>query len=272
MVDSPVLPAFRQHAPAVIVARLLPLHAAVYATLMAMDRRTLGIALCALLLWFAAIGGLRYRTLRPLPFLICFFLALALFPEVPNHGYVFSAALLAAAFFRADISRERIVLISGYRYLVAIVFFWSGVQKLWAGTWTQGQFLIYEIGHSARFGQVFAWLANRAEQRAYRAGGPFLGHGLLLLASNLVWIAEIAIGLGLLASRDIMQKRVAWAALFLILGVEFVARESVFGLLVIGLLWPTLDKRFSIHWLWVLVPIELFAILGRLSLVPGGFH
>jgi len=272
MVDSPGLPVFREHQPAVIVSRLLPLHAGVYGTLMAMDHPTSGPILCAVSLWLAAIAALRFPALRALPWVACLALNVLLFPEVPNHGYVFCLALLAIAVFRSDLPDERIVLTSGYRYLAAIVFFWSGVQKLWAGTWAQGQFLIYEIGHSARFGQIFAWLANRAEQRAYRTGGPFLGHGILVLASNLVWITEIAIGLGLLVSRDVTQKRVAWAALLLLLGVEFVARESVFGLLVLGLLWPTLDKRFSIHWLWILVPIELLAIWGRLSLVPGGFH
>jgi hypothetical protein len=272
MVDSPALPGFRHPPPTLVVAQLLPFHAAVYGTLMAIDHRALGPIHCAVSLWLAAIAALRFPTLRALPWLACLFLNALVFPEVPNHGYVLGLALLAIALFRADLPDERLVLATGYRYLVGIVFFWSGVQKLWSGTWSQAQFLIYEIGHSARFGQVFAWFTNRSEQRAYRMGGPFLGHGLLVWASNFVWIAEIAIGIGLLLSREVMKKRFAWAALLLLVAVEFVARESVFGLLVVGLLWPTVDKRFSIRWLWILVPIELLAILGRMSLVPGGFH
>jgi hypothetical protein len=272
MVDVPALTAVRQCEPTGIVSRFLPLHAAVYGTLMAMDRRTSVTTLCAVSLWVVAMGALRFPVVRSMPFLVCLLMTGSIFPEVPNHGYVFCAALLATALFRAGLREEEIALASGYRYLVAIVFFWSGMQKFLAGTWTQSQFLIYEIGHSERFGRAVGWLATRAEQRAYRIGGPFSSHGPLMLVSNFVWIAEIVIALGLLSAQSVLQKRAAWAALVLLVGVEFVARESVFGLLVAGLLWPTIDKRFSLRWLWLIVPIELLAIGGRLSLVPGGFH
>lgn len=270
--DSTALPAVRQNEPVVTVSRLLPLHAAVYGTLMALDHRTSMTLLCAVSSWIVALAALRFPAIRAWPFLVCIFLTTAIFPEVPNHGYLLCAALLATALFRADLWEEALTLTCGYRYLVAIVFFWSGIQKLWASTWTQGQFLLYEIGHSARFGQVLGWLATRAEQRASRIGGPFSTHGALMFVSNFVWIAEMIVGLGLLSARSVNQKRAAWAAIVLLVGVEFVARESVFGLLVVGLLWPTIDKRFSLHWLWLLVPIELLAIGGRLSLIPGGFH
>jgi hypothetical protein len=272
MVDPRVLPALPRDAPVAVVAWILPLHAAVYGSLAAIVHPSLATFVAAVISWMAGLLTLRFPSARHGSFLVCIATAIVIFPDVPNHGYVLCLALGANSFFGVHAADERRALTQNFRYLAAIVLFWSGVQKVWAGTWTQGQFLSYEIGHSPRFGEFFAWLTTRVEQRAYRTSGPFLTHGTLSFASNLLWIAEIILGLALLSTRDVWQKRAAFATLLLLVGVEIIARESVFGLLMAGLLWPTLETRFSLRWLWLVVPIELLALGGRLSLVSGGFH
>lgn len=256
----------------VLVARYLPLHAAVFGTIAAVahpDALKVGLAVA---LWISGIGAVFHRAARVASFLLCSFASALLFPTIPNHGYVLCVALLIGAIFDTEISTERVNMADGFRYLGAIVLFWSGVQKLLGGTWTNGQLLAHEIGHSPRFWQAFGWMTDRAERHAYRTSGPFLGNTSLMVMSHFVWILEIAVGLGLLTSRAPMRKTAAIVALFLIAGIEVVAREGVFGIIMVALLLPVTNARFRARWLWLVVPIELLAIGGRLALVPGGFH
>lgn len=224
------------------------------------------------MLWLSGIVAVFRRAARLVSFFLCIYVSVRLFPTIPNHGYLLCIALLMGAMFDTDHPAEQLTLADGFRCLGAIVLFWSGVQKLLAGTWTHGQLLAYEIGHSSRFYQAFGGMISRAERHAFQTDGPFEGTTLLVVLSNATWILEIVTGLGLLAVHGRIRKVAAIVALMLLLVIELVARESVFGVLMVALLLPAADVRFRARWLWLVVPLELLAIAGRLSLVPGGFH
>jgi hypothetical protein len=255
-----------------LVARMLPLHAAVYGTVVALPHPRVATKCLVVLLWGAAGLATRFRAARMMAVFSCLMLTMHLFPEVPNHGYLFCLALLIAASFDTKSPIERSVMTESFRFLAAIVWFWSGVQKSWSGTWTHGQLLAYEIGHSQRFKYMLGWLTNRAERRALHTDGPFLGNTSLTLLGQSIWILEVAIGIGLLVLPHRFRKHCIGAAIALLIGIEIIARESVFGILMIALLVPSLDIRLRARYLLVLVPIELLTLAGHLSLVPGGFH
>lgn len=265
-VPSPLEPA------AALIVRTLPLHAAVYATLAAIDFPQLPTRVLAVVLWGAAILALRFRVARMASFLACVLLTVHLFPLVPNHGYLFCFALFIGALFETASAIERSAIADGFRYLAAIVWFWSGVQKAWSGTWSHGQLLAYEIGHSPRFAPIFGWLTTRSERHAFRSDGPFIANATLSMVGCSIWILEIGIGIGLLLLPSRHRKHCTWAAMALLVGIEIVARESIFGVLMLALLVPSLDIRLRARYLLCLVPIEFLTLGGRLSLIPGGFH
>lgn len=261
----------RPERASVLVAQYLPLHAAVFGTLVAIDHPHVSTVAGAVFLWVLGVFAIHHRSARTASFLLCVAVSTLVFPLVPNHGYVFCVALLVGAIFDVDTQVERVATEDGFRRLAAIVWFWSGMQKVLSGTWSHGQFLAYEVGHSARFGKIFGALVSSAEQRIFRLDGPFMGNAALSNLSNLVWILEIGVGLALLF-RTRFRHRAAIVGIGLLVAVEVVARESIFGILMVALLVAQLDVRFRARWLWLLVPIEVLAIGGRLSFVPGGFH
>ncbi len=263
---SPLEPA------AALIVRVLPLHAAVYGTLAAIDYPTLRTKVLAVVLWGAAGLALRFQAARGVSFLACVLLTVHLFPLVPNHGYLLCLALFIGALFQTKSTREISAIVEAFRYLAAIVWFWSGVQKAWSGTWSHGQLLAYEIGHSPRFAPIFGWLTTRSERHAFRSNGPFMANATLTMLGCSIWILEIGIGIGLLLLPSRYRKHCTWAAIALLLGIEIVARESIFGVLMLALLVPSLDTRLRKRYLLCLLPLELLTLGGRLSFIPGGFH
>ena len=237
----------------VLVARYLPLHAAVFGTLVAIDHPHTSTVAGAAFLWGVGIFAIHHRAARFASFLLCAFVSALVFPLVPNHGYVLCIALLIGAFFDPDEPIERVVMEDGFRRLSVIVWFWSGMQKVLSGTWSHGQFLAYEVGHSPRFGKIFGALVSSAEQRVFRLDGPFVGNAALSILSNLVWIMEIGVGLALLSDTR-FRHRAAIVGIGLLVAVEVVARESIFGILMVALLVAQLELRLRARWLWLLVP------------------
>jgi hypothetical protein len=260
------------HPASILVVRYLPLHAAVFGTIHAIARPGAITAALAAALWVSGFLAVEHRRARVVSFLLCIGAAAALFPVTPNHGYLLCAALGVGALFDERRDDERASLEHGLVGLAAVVLFWSGAQKLLAGTWTGGQLWAYEIGRSPRFAGALGWLLSGEELRAVKGSGPFLASTPILIAGNGVWLLEIASGLGLLSSRARARRAAALAALALLFAIEAVARESVFGIVMAALLLPATGVKLRAVWLWWLVPLELLAIAGRLSLVPGGFH
>lgn len=153
------------------------------------------------------------------------------------------------------------------RWIVASGLFWSGFMKLWYGHWFGGEFLAFRIATDPGFARVFAAILPDAELVRLVAlenrigAGPFRAEAPLLIAlSNLTWLAEMALGVGLLFERT--RRLALVGSLGLLLAIQLAAREFFFAGLMVGalLLFEPRDRVSAfvpvagagyLAWLWV---------------------
>lgn len=229
------------------------------------------LGLCALLGWNdrfarAAVGSaLALETLT----------VISVFPHNANHQYLAIAllVLIALAFSgaaagadggtsasadssavparpergpRVDPGDARAA-VAAMRWVVLSGLAWSGVMKLRYGYWLGGEFLSYQIATDPGFARVFAPIVPGAEWARLVAlenrigAGPFRAQAPLLVAvSNLTWLAELVLPIGLLGSRTRTIAMVA--SLALLIAIQVGAREIFFaGIMIGGLL--LFDRR-----------------------------
>jgi len=158
------------------------------------------------------------------------------------------------------------------RWMVVVLLVGSGLQKLVHGYWFRAQFLAWSLWRDS-FREVLGPLMpadelSRLMSYGADAGdGPYLVHSVVLVTtSNLVWVAEILLGCLLLFPAT---RRYAWvAASVLVVGLEVVAREMMFGVefLAAILLFARTDvvRRFVVPAAIVLAVL----VLMRLWVVP----
>ena len=191
-----------------------------------------------------ALLGLNTRYSRPAALVALLVLLLGVvtfFPGVANHTY-FEVILLAFLCW-IDRSKEeqRELFFQSCRWFLIIVFFYAGVQKVWYGEYFDGRYLAYLASVAEKTRTAFELLLppeelSRLIGYQIRPGsGPFLVDSLFFKTlSNMAWISEIAVALLLLFRRT--------RTLGIIFGVgtmfaiEFIARELVFGILILNLL------------------------------------
>jgi len=155
------------------------------------------------------------------------------FPQAGNHRYLEIVLAVLLATLDHEREEEGLLLLHALRWIAVVVLFYSGLQKALHGLWFEGQFLAYSVWREG-FADALGWLLPAEEAlrlASYGAApgdGPYLAPGTpLAIVSNLVWLSEVLLAL-LLVPR--LTRRFAWvAALGLILAVEVVAREFMFG-------------------------------------------
>lgn len=199
----------------------------------------------------------------------------ALWPNADNH-FVLETILLVLVAVPGPDGRGAAESLQGLRWVAALVFFITGVQKLLYGLYVRGEFLAFMIGRGDRFGQVFSWLlpsADVARLESYdpmRSGqGPFrVEVPAFLVASNLVWILEIALAPLLLIART---RRIATAVtLLFVLGIQLGAREIGFALLFGTLLLVFLPASIARRILPVQIVFLIWVVLTAWGVLPGG--
>jgi len=155
------------------------------------------------------------------------------FPERGNHAYLEAGFLTLGAGLDLDDEEDRLLHLRAVRWMVCVIFFYAGLQKLMQGYYSQGQYLAFALSKES-----YQWLLRPLlEPAEYQrlvslhgkiGDGPYLVASPLFVAvSNLTWMAEIA----LVPLFVIRRTRVAAvvAALVLILAIEIGARELFFG-------------------------------------------
>ena len=98
------------------------------------------------------------------------------------------------------------LLLPALQLMLAVFFFYTGLQKLLYGYYAGGEYLAFEIAHGGHFGDVFKPFVPAAEFARLRALDPLVdGSGPyrvdawpFQLASNAVIVAELALPIGLL--------------------------------------------------------------------------
>jgi hypothetical protein len=191
----------------------------------------------------------------------------AAFPMNANHDLLVLLVLGLASAFDLERDDERQVLLACARWVMVIVLFTTGVQKLMYGTYFHGEFLGVRIAHSDTFAAAFQYLLPEEEFLRLRGlgddpttqgvalfAGERIGHlpepgtgtyrvqsPLFLVASNAVWVFEMAAPFFLLWRRT--RVAAALATLGFLAGIELGAREYFFGLIFSNLVLLFLPGR-----------------------------
>jgi len=191
------------------------------------------------------------------------------FPAAGNHAYL--EVMLCTLCAGLDVRRrdDQVLFLRSVRWLVVLILFYSGVQKLVHGYWFRGEYLAFSLWIDTFRPVIEPLLAPDEYARLITftrqpGDGPYLVDSLpLLVVSNGVYVAEMGVALLLLVPRA--RTLAVCAAMLLLLAIEVGARELFFGLIMVNalLLFPTVDasRRF----------VPLFAVvLGYLMLVRVG--
>jgi hypothetical protein len=158
----------------------------------------------------------------------------SLFPHTGNHRYLELIFAALFAFLDDENEEERELLLRGLRFMVVVVLFYSGLQKLVHGYYFRGQYLAYALWRD-NFRSVLEPLLSVEEAGRLAAYGEYAGEGPFLvstrpflLLSNAVWVLEMGLGLLLV---PLSTRRAAWAPAFVfVVATEIVARELMFGI------------------------------------------
>lgn len=163
------------------------------------------------------------------------------FPTTPNHLYLH--AWLAGLLVAGDAGRgsERGNGLLALRWTYVIVMFWAGLQKALQGAYLSGQYFFYMISIKAQVRDALGWAVPAEDlERLAGYGLPSLGDGpyladapLILLLSNSAWIGEVLVAVGALVPR--LRRASAWGAIALVIAIELLMREFVFGCMAVYL-------------------------------------
>lgn len=201
----------------------------------------------AALLLGCAIAGWRDRFARPasaLAFILLLGVVVSVYPENGNHQYL-SLLLLTLVLLvdsqGPESDRDALAALQSMRWIAAIGVFWAGVMKLIYGYWLGGEFLAFRVATDPGFTLALGILVPEHElSRLVSLGldpgaGPFRADApLLIVVSNMTWLLELILPLGLLWSRTRAISMVATILLFV--AIQLGAREVFFGGVMVGLL------------------------------------
>jgi len=195
------------------------------------------------------------------------------FPLVSNHSYLEFILISLYCWIDSSRAEERELFLQACRWLAVIIFFYSGVQKLWYGEYFDGRYLAYLAAMADRTRTGFELIIppeefSRLATYAAQAGsGPFLIDSTLFrLLSNSAWITEIVLSL-LLLCRRVWLPAVVFG-IFTVFIIEFIAREFIFGILMISLLFLFCRRDVNRRLLPVYVVFLGYLVAVRLDWVP----
>jgi len=199
------------------------------------------------------------------------------FPATGNHAYLELAFCLLALLLDpfapppAGAADARLYL-RAVRWMVCVVFFYGGVQKLVHGYWWQGQYLAYSLANES-FRDLLRFLLPAGEVARLAALTGRVGDGPYLLTTPLARLVSIGVCVAEIALAPLL----AWqrtrpvalvAALLFLLAIEIPAREVFFGLVFANAV--LLFARTDLHRRFVPAVALLLALLllVRLGVLP----
>lgn len=163
------------------------------------------------------------------------------FPQTANHAGLTLACLLFLSFLDERREDEAVLAGAALRLTPAIVFVWSGIQKVLLGTWDRGEFLAYSLARTPRFAPLSLFVPREELFRLTSINPAAIGDGpyafdsvVPLVLSNGTCVAELLLPLFLLFKRT--RAAAATGLIILLLLIESVAREVFFGGLMLALL------------------------------------
>ena len=195
------------------------------------------------------------------------------FPATANHTSLELTICALGALLDIRRAEDRALIVLAVRWVVCVIFFYSGLQKVVHGYWFQGQYLTYALSSDAdrRLLRYLLPSAEAARMTSYTGAvgdGPYLVSApLFLAATNVVWVLELLAAPLLLARRT--RPMAIVVCVLLMLGIESAARELFFGLVFVnGLLLFTPRDVHSRLVVPVCVVLALL-LLSRLGVLPA---
>ncbi len=191
-----------------------------------------------------ALAALKRNWARPAAAMIALILfgkMLATFPAASNHSLLELAGVTLLALLDRQLPEERSILQQALCWMVAIVLFSSGLQKVLYGTYFDAQFLGAFIALKPSFAQAFGSLLPAAELSRLQSlpmsegAGPFAVDSVaVVVLSNAVYAFEMAAPAFLLWSRT--RAFGMLAAIVFTVALQTAARELLFGGLLVNML------------------------------------
>jgi len=195
------------------------------------------------------------------------------FPMVANHLWI-ETLLLVVLLMLGESEEENVLFRQFACGLAFVVFFYSGLQKLWYGTYFDGQYMATKIALVDHYYDFFAIFipvdkldALKSHVPIQAGSGPFrIDSFVFIVFVNLVWITEIAAGVLLFFRRTRLIG--LFFGLLVMFGIELVAREVFFGILFVSMMMAFV--RFNVlRWLTpVLACMYAFLVCVHFR-VPG---
>ena len=195
------------------------------------------------------------------------------FPLISNHSYL--EGILLSLYLWIDSSRleERELFLQACRWLTVIIFFYTGVQKLWYGEYFDGRYLAYlsTIAPRTRAGfELFVSSEELSRLVGYGTqpgSGPFvIDSTIFKVLSNSAWISEIILGLLLLFRRT--WRLAVVFGIFTVFIIEFIAREFIFGIFMVSMLFLFCQRDINRRLLPIFVVLLAYLVAVRLEWVP----
>lgn len=172
-------------------------------------------------------------------------------PFTANHVALEALVLALLALLDERDEAEGALLLASLRWSTAVMFLYTGLQKLWWGYWSQGEMLAYLTATEERFALALGRLLPAEELARLRSfnesliapgrwqprigAGPYrVDSAAWVVLSNGVWLFELAAGLALCVRKLFVPA--ALASLLVVAFIELGARELTFGLLMANLL------------------------------------
>jgi hypothetical protein len=198
------------------------------------------------------------------------------FPMSGNHAYLHATILGMLALFDPKEPEERAWQAGGLKWMLLVILFYSGLQKLLHGHYFRGEFFAYTISESASFRHFMRWVLPAEEiDRIMRYGwetgsGPYrLYSPMGLFLSRAAFLGEILLPAIVFVKRTRSLGIIA-TALFIV-GIELAARELFFGMIFLNMLLLFGPARLHLRLTWVFAALSVGLILSRAGILPG-FH
>jgi len=197
------------------------------------------------------------------------------FPLTHNHFFLELMAVTILSIVGRSEPCEEALALQGLQWLCAIVLFHIGVQKVLYGLYFQGELLAFMVGQTDRFASLFAFLLEEGEVERLRSynvwetgAGPYRVSSIpFLLASNLVYLAELALAPLLLVRRT--RNLAAGTAIAVVLAIQLGAREVGFAFLFVNLLLLFPDSDWNRRLLPAFILLGALALGAALEWLPG---
>lgn len=219
-----------------------------------------------------------YPRTRRIGFIAIAILALAwlvvFFPDAGNHNMLAFLFAGMSAFLKADDESDQKLFIGAVRWIIVLVFFYSGVQKFIHGYYFHGELFAYYMTINENYAAFFRHFLPADEVsrilslKGEVGDGPYrIDSPMVLVMSNATYLLEMVLPIMLVVRRTRLLAVVVTMVTFV--AIQLAARELFFGGLFASALLLFLRTDLNRRLVWVFVAYYLWLVLMMFHVIPG---